>query len=359
MNGNLARTERESVAAWYMREHGVADDPAGTKKLAFCSWLYALEFATLATSPTIAETGSVTLTVIPGYSIHLTRPKTGSGADLKITSSALPSPLVKHLNAPTLREMVIALGEAMYRPETKEPLDLLKEFDFDKLSYVRGNKPEGLEWTTNGGAPIADIDLLTRGGKPLHQRSFFANECDPCLACGLPIYRWYKRSCDTRWSFDTIRLLPKVKVCYECSTQVYTYRCGLCGSDVTLTPHAHMCASGPGTHATVMRIEGPAPIRRHPMWGSLELVQDKASHTLVAACAPAVPRYMYCNDGRATPWQRLAFISRWAHSIIGRRKLRPSALLAGHIDSFADHIIDRILAHIRDSIHPPSHRWIS
>jgi hypothetical protein len=90
MNGNLARTERESVAAWYMREHGVADDPAGTKKLAFCSWLYALEFATLATSPTIAETGSVTLTVIPGYSIHLTRPKTGSGADLKITSSALP-----------------------------------------------------------------------------------------------------------------------------------------------------------------------------------------------------------------------------------------------------------------------------
>ena len=358
MNGDLASTERELVAAWYMRAHGVADDPTGTKKRALCSWLYAIEFATLATSPTIAETGSVTLTVLPGYSIHLTRPKTGSGADLVITSSALPAPLVKHLDAPTLRELVIALGDAMYRPATMDPLELLKEYDIDNLSYMRGDKPEGLEWINKDG-PIADVDLLERGGKPLHQRSFFANECDPCLVCGLPIYHWYKRSCDTRWSVHTIRLLPKAKVCYKCSTQIYTHQCVLCGSDVTLTPHAHMCASGPGTHATVTRIAGPAPLRHHRMWGSLELVQDKASHTLVPACAPALPRYMYCNDDRATPWQRLAFISRWAHSIIGRRKLRPSALLVGHIDSLADHIIDLILAHIRDSIHPPSHRWLS
>jgi hypothetical protein len=55
----------------------------------------------------------------------------------------------------------------------------------------------------------------------------------------------------------------------------------------------------------------------------------------------------------------MEYISRWAHSIFGRRTHRASAFLAGHIDSFPTHIIDRILAHIRDSIHPPSHRWIT
>ena len=95
------------------------------------------------------------------------------------------------------------------------------------------------------------------------------------------------------------------------------------------------------------------------MWGSLELVQDKASHALVPAHAPALPRYMYCGGDRATPWQRLEYISRWAHSIIGRRKHRALTGPTGHIDNLADHIIQMILAHIRDSIHPPSHRWIT
>jgi hypothetical protein len=76
---------------------------------------------------------------------------------------------------------------------------------------------------------------------------------------------------------------------------------------------------------------------------------------------------MYRGDDRATPWQRMEYISKWAHSIFGRRTHRESAFLVGHIDSLAEeglllllptHIIDRILAHIRDSIHPPSHRWI-
>ena len=39
------------------------------------------------------------------------------------------------------------------------------------------------------------------------------------------------------------------------------------------------------------------------MWGSLELVQDKVNHTLVPACAPSLPGYMYCGDDRATPWR--------------------------------------------------------
>jgi hypothetical protein len=355
MNGDLASTEREFVAESYMRAHGVVDDQAGTKKRAFCSWLYAVEFATSATSPTIAETGSVTLTVLPGYSIHLTRPKSGGGARVEIKSAALEGPLVKHIDAPTLHELTLALGEAMYRPAAMNPLDLLKEYDVDNLSYERGDKPEGLEWINKDGVPIAHIDLLTRGGKPIKQRSFFANECDPCLVCGLPIYHWYKRTCEVR-NTSTIRLIPKARVCYPCSTQFYKYLCRTCGADATLAPYAHVCASG--TNGSVVRIPCPAPLRRHRMWGSLELVHDKANHSLVPTCAPALPHYVYCGDDRATPWQRLEYISRWAHSILGRRTHRASAFLVGHIDSFPTHIIDRILAHIRDSIHPPSHRWI-
>ena len=352
MNGDLASTEREFVAASYMRAHGVADDSTGTKNRALCSWLYALEFATLATSPTIADTGSVTLTVLPGYSIHLTR--TRIGAHVEIKSAALAGPLTRNLGAPTLRELIFALGEAMHRPATKDPLDLLKEYNIDNLSYERGDKPEGLEWINKDGAPIADIDLLARGGKPLKQRSFFASECDPCLVCGLPIYQWYKRSCDVRHANGT-RLMPKARVCYKCSTQFYKFLCRTCGADATLDPYTHTCASG----AAVVRVACPAPRRSHRVWGSLELVQEKANHTLVPACAPALPRYMYCGDALATPWQRLEFVSRWAHSIIGRRTHRASVFLVGHIDRLPDHILEMILAHIRDSIHPPSHRWIS
>ena len=367
MNGDLASTEREFVAASYMRAHNVVDDSAGTKKQALCSWLYALEFATLSTSPAIAETGSVTLTVLPGYALHLTRPK-GDRAHLEITSAALAAPVRKPLDAPTLREVTLALGEAMGRAIAPGlELDLLLEYDLDGLSYQLSEKPDALVWTDKKDhAPIADVDLLTRGGKPIKQRALFANECDPCLVCGLPIYHWHKRSCDVR-SKSHVRLLPNVRVCYSCSTQFYTYQCRLCGADVTLdkatlTPQrdqTHMCASAPGAPSTVMRTAGPAPLRRHRMWGLLELVQDKANHTLVAARAPALTRRMYRADDRATPWERLGYISRWAHSIIGRRKHRASAFLVGHIDSLADHIIQMILAHIRDSIHPPSHRWIT
>ena len=363
-NGEKASTEREVVAASYMRAHGVVDDSVGTKKQALCSWLYAIEYATRSTSPTIAETGPVTLTVLPGYSVHLTRPKTGSGADVEVTSVGLAAPHRKKIDEPTLRQVLIAVGEAMYRPATEDPLDLLKEYDVTGLSYELSERKEGLVWINKKDhAPIADIDLLSRGDKPLKQRSFFASECDPCLVCGLPICHWFKRSCDVR-SVDGISLLPAARVCYKCSTQFYTYQCILCGDDVTLDRttlvQKHTCIAGQqGSSATVTRIAGPAPLRNHRMWGSLELVQDKANHRLVPACSPALPRYMYCGDDRATPWQRLEYTSKWAHSIIRRRKHRASAFLVGHIDSFADHIIEMILAHIRDSVHPPSHRWIS
>ena len=138
MSSDTARTEREVVAACYMRAHGVVDDSAGTKMRGLCSWLYAVEFATRSTSPIIADTGSVTVTVLPGYSIHLTRPKSpdaGCGAHVQITSAALAAPFTKKVEKPTLREVIIALGEAMRRPATEDPLDMLKEYDLDGLSY--------------------------------------------------------------------------------------------------------------------------------------------------------------------------------------------------------------------------------
>ena len=369
-NSDLARTERGFVAASYMRAHGVVDDSIGAKKRALCSWLYAIEYATRSTSPIIAETGSVTLTVLPGYSIHLTRPKSpeaGCGAHVQITSAALAAPFTRSLPAPTLREVLLALCEAARRPATEDPLDMLKEFDLDGLSYELNERDKAPVWINKKDhSPIADADLLSRGGNPLKQRSLFAGACDPCLACGLPIYSWFKRSCDVRSANGTC-LLPSVKVCYKCSTQFYTYQCTVCGDEATFDRTAlvqkHACIEGKqGSSATVKRIAGPAPLRNHRMWGSLELVQDKASHALVPAHAPALPRYMYCGGDRATPWQRLEYISRWAHSIIGRHKHRASVSLVGptgHIDNLADHIIQMILAHIRDSIHPPSHRWIT
>jgi hypothetical protein len=366
MNSDRVSTEREFVAASYMRAHGVVDDSAGTKKLGLCSWLSAIEFATRSTSSAIAEAGSVTLTVLPGYSLHLTRPD-GGRVLLAITSSALAAPVSTPLDAPTLREVTRALGEAMGREHAPGlELDLLREYDIDRLSYQLSERGKAFVWIgKKDNAPISDIDLLTRGGKQIKQRSLFANECDPCLVCGRPIYHRHKRSCDVR-SKSHIRLLPNARVCYDCSTQFYTYRCRLCGADVTLdeatlTPQrdaTHMCASAPGAPSTVMRTACQAPLRRHRMWGLLELVQDKANHALVAASAPALPRYLYIGDDRATPWERMGYISRWAHSIIGRRRRRVSASIVGHIDSFADHIIETILAHLRDSIRPPSDRLI-
>ena len=101
------------------------------------------------------------------------------------------------------------------------------------------------------------------------------------------------------------------------------------------------------------------------MWGSLELVQDKVNHTLVPACAPSLPGYMYCGDDRATPWQRMAYIAKLARSILDRRMNRARNGLTGlngrtcHIDSLADHIIKRILAYLHEMIRPPAHRWIT
>ena len=46
------------------------------------------------------------------------------------------------------------------------------------------------------------------------------------------------------------------------------------------------------------------------------------NHPLVPACAPPPPGYMYGGDDRATPWQRMAYIARWARSILDRRTHR-------------------------------------
>ena len=57
----------------------------------------------------------------PGYSIHLTRP-------------------------PTLREVLLALCEAARRPATEDPLDMLKEFDLDGLSYELNERDKAPVW---------------------------------------------------------------------------------------------------------------------------------------------------------------------------------------------------------------------
>ena len=328
--GDLARRERECVAEAYMRAHGIVDAD-GTKKLALCSWLYAVECATRSTSPVVAETGSVTLTARPSFRLRV-RPSAEPGAaQLTIESRAVPVQIQKRLVAATIRHIMCAFGEAILgrSVDALDALDLLKEYNVQAVGQYMLSETNC--WVNEYNEPIADMDLLTRSfhQENTHQYAeLVVCMCPPCMVCGCPIYDTsvMRRCPDT----GEIRV-PSVEVCNGCSAPALTSR-------------------------------------DHRMWGPLVLRQGIQSNSLVPVCAPALPGYMYCGDHRATPWQRMAYISRWARSILARRTRvdRSSALVGdighighiGHIYSLPSQIVAMILEHLLDSIHPPAHRWI-
>ena len=331
--GDLARRERECVAEAYMRAHGIVDAD-GTKKLALCSWLYAVECATRSTSPVVAETGSVTLTfkAIPMCRLRV-RPSAEPGAaQLTIESCwhLMPGMIQKRLVAATIRHIMCAFGEEILgrSVDALDALDLLKEYNVQAVGQYMLSETNC--WVNEYNEPIADMDLLTRSFRQENTHQYaelIVCMCPPCMVCGCPIY---DTSVMRRCRIGE-RHVPGVEVCTGCSAPALTSR-------------------------------------DHRMWGPLVLRQGIQSNSLVPVCAPALPGYMYCGDHRATPWQRMAYISRWARSILARRTRvdRSSALVGdighighiGHIYSLPSQIVAMILEHLRDSIHPPAHRWI-
>ena len=236
----------------------------------------------------------------------------------------------------------LALGEATRRPATESPLDLL----LTGVSYQLSDKPEGHVWIKKKDkkkdhSPIADTDLLSRGGNPIKQRSFFRKRVRP-----VPCMRAPHLQLSTVFSY-----YPRPG-CATSARPRFTRTSAACAA----TTRTRLSIALHWRISTRAHRARPAP--RPPSFGSQTTAcgrtragkaRGRGTRSCLQ-CDPALPRYVYRGDHRATPWQRLAYISRWAHSIFGRRARRASASLVGHIDRFPPHVIDMILAHVRDSI---------
>ena len=322
-----SRLTSEEVACAYMRAHGIADE--GEKKANLSAWLDLAANGARVDACVLAAVGSVTITAIPCFALRVARKHPSSPATVTIDSPAFPASVVVELVAPTLREVVRAFSAVTgIGSGDKDELSLLKKCDVGGLCYELNGDGE---WVDKEYKPVADKDLLTRGGKPIAQRTVTVAPCDPCMACGIPLFAWVKPSCVTRESDRGT--VPAVKLCHACSIPATT---------------------GPaGRERQRLR-----RLRRLRLWGSIVLTQDTTNHRLVPVAAlPSVRGYMYCGTDRATPWQRMAYIWRWARSILARRGgVGRSSAIVGHIDGFAEQTIAMILRHLADSIRGPSAR---
>jgi hypothetical protein len=321
----------ERVADAYMRALDVADE--GGKKENLIAWLRLAVTGARVDAVVLANMGSMTISVIPRFALRVAQKNQSEQATLTID----PARVVVELVAPTLREVLRAFSAVTgigYGAD--DALSLLTQYDFGGLCYERDGDGE---WVDTQHRPVADKSLLTRGGRPIKQREVTVAPCDPCL-CGRPIFPCVEPSCVTRESDRGT--VPAVKLCHACSTSAFA-----CGAAAKLNGSA---AAAP-TPVTM----GRPPVKEWRLWGSLVLTQDTSHHRLVPVAAlPSARGYMYCGTDRATPWQRMAYIWRWARSILARRGgVGRSSAIVGHIDRLADHTIAMILRHLADSIRGP------
>jgi hypothetical protein len=288
----------------------------------------------------------VTITAIPCFALRVARKHPSWPATVTIDSPAFPASVVVELAAPTLREVVRAFSAVTgIGYGDKDELSLLKQCDVGGVCYELNGDGE---WTDKEHKPVADKDLLTRGGKAISQRTVTVAPCDPCVACGIPLFARVEPSCVTRESDRGT--VPAVKLCHACSTG------GACGEAVALSPCIVDVLGAAAAAAAAAAVRERRRLRRLRLWGSIVLTQDTTNRRLVPVAAlPSVRGYVYCGTDRATPWQRMAYIWRWARSILARRGgVGRSSAIVGHIDGFAEQTIAMILRHLADSIRGPS-----
>ena len=331
----------EKVADAYMRALDVADE--GGKKENLIAWLRLAATGARVDAVVLANMGSMTIAVIPRFALRVAQKNQSEQATLTIDSPALPARVVVELVAPTLREVLRAFSAVTgIGYGAGDALSLLTQYDFGGLCYERDGDGE---WVDTQHRPVADKSLLTRGGRPIKQREVTVAPCDPCL-CGRPIFPCVEPSCVTRESDRGT--VPAVKLCHACSTSAFA-----CGAAAKLNG-THPSAAAAAAALTPVTMGRPA-VKEWRLWGSLVLKQDTSTHRLVPVAAlPSARGYMYCGTDRATPWQRMAYIWRWARSILARRGgVGRSSAIVGHIDRLADHTVAMILRHLTDSIRGP------